>query len=167
MTATITTITSQIEERLGDIRRALKVARDAIKEVEAEEKGLAQALRALDPTNALVAKDAPVPVVVAKPQRTPQQQVSEDLIARVRKVVADCGAPVTIGEIQAQVRPRVTDSAISSAIKVLRDRQEIRLAGQAPRRGKPNLYAPMNGTPPSLVTWGEGEQFAGQVLGDA
>ena len=140
MAATIPQITGLIEERLVAVRLGLDEARVVMKKIEAEEAGLARALRALAPEHPLIAKAE----VEGKPKKKPNtQQVSEPTVQKVKGIVSGALGPVTINEI-AEVAGK-SSASVSAALRVLRERQEVRLAGTSPRRGNPSLFAPMNG----------------------
>ena len=130
-TTDVSEIVASIEERLGTVRSQLEQAREYTARLAADEAALAKALRALRP-------EPPKPPKT----KTVKKAVSEALIERVREIVAK--GPITISDVA--VEAGVSTSAVGSALKELRSRQEVRLAGRdGTKRGKPSLFAPMNG----------------------
>ena len=127
-TTSVSEIVASIEEKLVTIRAELEQARENTTRIAADEAALAKALKALRP-------EPPKPKAAKK-------AVSETLIERIREIVAN--GPITISEVA--VEAGVSSSAVGSALKELRARQEVRLAGHdVTKRGKPSLYAPMGG----------------------
>jgi DNA-binding transcriptional ArsR family regulator len=136
---TVKQIEAALAARIEGSREALANARAVFRQLEAEEQRLTRSLRALNPENPLVSGNGTAAAAKPKPRLAKKQQVSEALVERVFAVVADHGdAGATLNMVADRIG--VSPSAVSFAIKELRARERVRLAGVANTRGKPKLY---------------------------
>jgi len=142
MTATNTglEIAGKIELRLKAVRRGLGEAREALKQVEAEEKSLTTALRALNPGSDLLVKaeqNGHVPVAPAAKTQKKAITPSPKMVERVYEALV-YAAPMTAMELSKILE--VSDSYVRAALKVLRADGRVRLTGSQGGPGAPRMF---------------------------
>ena len=130
---TIEEIVQVTRQQLTATQSARDNAQTVVDSLHNEMTRLQRALNALEP------KAKPKQ---AKPNtKKGKKVVSEAMVDRVRRAVEASPEPITVSAMTPMVG--ASQSAVNAALQILRDREEVRLAGKAPTQGAPSLWASM------------------------